>query len=56
VEYYRFVEENPAVSKVFFRKKVIFRVLAWTAGAGEAHGATGLGVKELIRSPQLDGS
>jgi len=28
VEHYRFAEENPAVSRVFFRKKANFRVLA----------------------------
>jgi hypothetical protein len=32
VEHYRFAEENPAVSKVFFRKKVNFHVLAKLAG------------------------
>jgi hypothetical protein len=31
-EHCRFTEENPAVSKVFFRKKVNFRVLAELSG------------------------
>src|SRR5580698_2500580 len=39
-EHYRFAEENPAHSRVFFRKKVNFRVLAGPGGAGGAHGAT----------------
>jgi hypothetical protein len=36
-EHYRFVEENPAHSRVFFRKKVNFRILAELPGrAGRA--------------------
>jgi hypothetical protein len=31
-EYYRFAEDNPAVSRVIFRKMVNFRVLAELAG------------------------
>jgi hypothetical protein len=38
-EYYRLAEDNPAVSRVIFRKKVNFRVLAGPGGAGGAHGA-----------------
>jgi hypothetical protein len=40
VEHYRFVEENPADSRVFFHEKANFRELAVAAEAGGADGAT----------------
>jgi hypothetical protein len=39
-EVYRFMEENPADSKVFFRIRVNFRDLTAASGAGGAHGVS----------------